>query len=200
MAKRKLKSIDDIDFLPGIDIKHNRRKHTTPSLRFIKDTESGVVELLRNEIWMHFLDGMSVRKIGELPEINLSKSVVDRHIQICKKMYDEWVTKNGLSLHGDPANRLEDTIAALDEDLIEIRELCKDAKDNDDVRGYTQLKTLETAIRKEKGKYMGIEPPKQVNVELTSAEVTRETMEKMFPTDDGDMSGDDSEVEGDVEQ
>ena len=195
MAKRKLKSIDDIDFLPGIDIKHNRRKHVTPSLRFIKEGESGVVELLRNEIWMHFLDGMSVRKIGELSEINLSKSVVDRHIQICKKMYDDWVTKNGLSLHGDPANRLEDTIAALDEDLMEIRELCKDAKDNDDVRGYTQLKTLETAIRKEKGKYMGIEPPKQVNVELTSAEVTRETMEKMFPTDDGG----DSQVEEDSE-
>ena len=196
MAKRKLKSIDDIDFLPGIDIKHNRRKHVTPSLRFIKEGESGVVELLRNEIWMHFLDGMSVRKIGDLPEINLSKSVVDRHIQICKKMYDEWVTKNGLSLHGDPANRLEDTIAALDEDLVEIRELCKVAKEDGDVRGYTQLKNTEVAVRKEKAKYMGVEPPKQVNVELTSAEVTREYMEKMFRSDDG---GDDSQVEEDSE-
>ena len=173
-----------VDFVAEYDIKHNQRRHVVESLRFIKKDESGTVELLRNDIWMLFLDGMSVRDIGK--EVGYSKSVVDRHIQTCKKMYDAWVTKNGLTLHGDPANRLEDTIAALDEDLAEIRELCKECKDADDVRGYRDLKTLELAIRKEKGKYMGIEPPKQVNVELTSAEVTRKTMEKMFPTDDGD--------------
>lgn len=197
MAKRKLKSIDDINFLPSTDIKHNRRRHEVPPLRFIEGNEHGVLEVLRTEIWMHFLDGMSVRKIGELPEINLSKSVVDRHIQFCKKQYDTWVTKHGLALHGDTANRLEDIIASLDEDLIEIRELCKVAKEDGDVRGYTQLKNTEVAIRKEKAKYMGVEPPKQVNVELTSAEVTRETMEKMFPTDDGGGVSDESSSQGD---
>ena len=196
MPREKLQRVEDIDFLPSDDIKHNRRKHVVPPLRFIKGNEHGVLEVLRTEIWTHYLGGMYMKDIGKLPEINLSKSEVDRHVQFCKKQYDEWVTKNGLALHGDTANRLEDIIAELDEDLIEIRGLCKVAKEDGDVRGYTQLKNTEVAVRKEKAKYMGVEPPKQVNVELTSAEVTRETMEKMFPTDDGE----DSQVEEDSEE
>ena len=152
MPREKLQRVEDIDFLPSDDIKHNRRKHVVPPLRFIKGNEHGVLEVLRTEIWTHYLGGMYMKDIGKLPEINLSKSEVDRHVQFCKKQYDEWVTKNGLALHGDTANRLEDIIAELDEDLIEIRGLCKVAKEDGDVRGYTQLKNTEVAVRKEKAK------------------------------------------------
>jgi len=175
------------DFMAEYDIVHNQRRHNVPCLRFIKEGESTEVELLRNDIWDLFLQDYSIRHIAAAVDSN--KSTVGREIQTCKKLYDEWVTKNGLSLHGDPANRLEDTIASLDEDLLEIRELCKECKDNEDVRGYTQLKTLENTIRKEKAKYMGIEPPKTVNVNMTSAEETRKKMEDMFPTEKDDVKG-----------
>jgi len=170
------------DFVAAYDIKHNQRKHDVPYLRFIKEGEGAEVELIRNDIWALFLEGLSVRDIAKMMEFN--KTSVHKHIQICKKMYDAWVSKNGLALHGDPANRLEDLLAEFDQDLDDITEMAKEAKDNDDIRGYKDLVTLKLAMQKEKGKYMGVEPPKQVNIEMTIAEESRKKMAELFPSDD----------------
>ncbi len=174
------------EFIAEFDIKHNQRRHDVPVLRFIKGNESSGTELLRNEIWDLYLDpnNYSIRHIAAA--VDSDKTSVGRHIQKCKKMYDAWVAENGLALHGDPANRLEDVLAGFDEDLADIIEMSKECKDNDDVRGYKDLQTLKLSIIKEKGKFMGIEPPKTVNINLTSAEETRKKMEEMFPTEMGD--------------
>lgn len=172
-------SVDE--FVAGYDIVHNQRRHNVECLRFIKEGEGTEVELLRNDIWDLFLQNYSVRQIAVA--VDSPKTLVHRHINTCKKLYDRWVSKNGLSLHGDPANRLEDTLTALNKDLTDIDSMAKECIANGDVRGYRDLKTLGLAIAKEKGKYMGIEPPKKINVDLTSAEETRKIMEELFPSE-----------------
>jgi len=101
------------------------------------------------------------------------------------------VTVNGLSLHGDPANRLEDTVADLRDELKEVNEMSQVCKDEGDMRGYRDLMKLSLDIRKDLAKYMGIEPEKRFKIEMTSAEETRKKMEMLFPTDD---------IEEDVEE
>jgi len=96
------------------------------------------------------------------------------------------VTANGLSLHGDPANRLEDTVAALQDELKEVNDMAAVCKDEGDIRGYKDLKKLAVDIRKEIAKFMGIEPPKKIDMNTTSAEATRQRMEQLFPTEEGD--------------
>lgn len=96
------------------------------------------------------------------------------------------MTENGLSLHGDPANRLEDTISDLQVDLEEIEKAAKACLKEGDVRGYKDLMKLKLDINKEIAKFMGIEPAKEKKIELTSAETTRQLMEKMFSDDDED--------------
>lgn len=92
------------------------------------------------------------------------------------------MTENGLGLHGDPANRLEDTISDLQSELEEVENAAKICFDEGDVRGYKDLKKLKLDIRKELGKFMGVEPVKEHKVELTSAEETRRMMEALFTT------------------
>lgn len=103
------------------------------------------------------------------------------------------MTENGLSLHGDPANRLEDTVADLQHDLAEVEKAAKLCLDEGDIRGYKDLKKLKLDIRKEIAKFMGIEPEKKVSIELTSAEETRRRMEELFPDDEEEevLVGDD---------
>ena len=113
-------------------------------------------------------------------------TAVQNHINKCKKLYDAWVTKNGLSLHGDPANRLEDTVAELQKDYDNVSAAAEDCLDEGDIRGFKDLMKLKLDIKKEIAKFMGVEPEKKVSIELTSAEVTRKKMEEMFSNKEGE--------------
>jgi len=172
-----------IDFVAEYDIKDNNRKHDVEPLRFLRSGESGVLEVVRNQIWEIYCDRpeSTMRSIGE--EIGMSKSQVHRHLKLCKEMYDEWVTKNGLELHGSPAHRLEDTVQGFINKKKELEAVAKDCKDAGDVRGYANIEKLVIDVDKEIAKYKGAEPPKTVNVNMSGADITRKAMEEMFPSE-----------------
>lgn len=94
------------------------------------------------------------------------------------------MTENGLGLHGDPANRLEDTVAGLQEDLKKVEDAAAICLSEGDIRGYKDLMKLKLDYNKEIAKFMGVEPEKKISVDLTSAEVTRQMMEEMFSDED----------------
>jgi hypothetical protein len=102
------------------------------------------------------------------------------------------VSDNGLSLHGDPANRLEDTISDLQADLKKVNEAAQDCLSEGDMRGYKDLMKLKLDINKEIAKFMGVEPAKEHKIDLTSAEVTRQMMEEMFSDEEDEDEAEDN--------
>jgi hypothetical protein len=170
------------DFIAELDIIHNQRRHEVPPLRFVEGNEGLDVEILRNDIWNAWLEKIPVRQIANAAEV--TPETVNKHLNKCKKMYDKWVTENGLDLHGDPANRLEDAISDIQKEMDELEEQAQECKVEGDIRGYKELKKLKHEMRKEMTKFMGVEPEKKLNVEVTSAEETRRKMAELFPSDE----------------
>jgi len=179
-------SKSDYEFTPEEDIQHNQRRHDVPPLRFIdiSNGEDLEVEERRYAIWELYLKGMNSRQIAR--ELDIGRTPVTRHIKKCKEFYDKWVSDNGLDLHGDPANRLEDTIADLEEQLNEVKGVANECLAEGDVRGFKDLQRLMLDIKKDIAKFKNVEPPKNLNVSMSSAEETRKMMQELFPSDDED--------------
>lgn len=170
------------DFIAELDIIHNQRRHEVPPLRFVEGNEGLDIEILRNDIWNAWLEKNSVRQIADAAEV--SPKTVNKHLNKCKKMYDKWVTENGLDLHGNPANRLEDALSDIRKEMDELEEQAQECRAEGDIRGYKELKKLKHDLHKEMTKFMGVEPEKKISMEVTSAEETRRKMAEMFPSDE----------------
>lgn len=171
-------------FIPE-DIANNRRKHVVPYLYLADENDTPNTKMKRGEIWRLYCDGVKAK--DAMKAVGLKKSDYYAHLKACKEKYDAWVSENGLTLHGDAANRLEDTIADIDVMIEEHKGLMELCKDCEDVSGYTKLSKIVADLIDKRAKYMGVEPVKEVKVELTSAEETRKRMEMLFPSDDGDV-------------
>ena len=170
-------------FIPE-DIANNRRKHVVPYLMLTDETDTPNTLMKRVEIWDMYCKGIPAKE--GMKAVGCKKSDYYAHLKACKEKYDAWVTEHGLGLHGDAANRLEDTIADIDVMIEDHKMLMEECKEDGDVSGYTKLSKIVADLIDKRAKYMGCEPPKKVDMSLTSAEETRRIMEEMFPSDDGE--------------
>jgi hypothetical protein len=173
-------------FIPE-DIAANRRKHVVPYLMLTDENDTPNTLMKRVEIWAMYCDKIPAKEA--MKAVGLKKSDYYMHLKACKEKYDTWVTEHGLGLHGDAANRLEDTIADIDLLIVEHQELMQECKEDGDVSGYTKLSKIVADLIDKRAKYMGCEPVKEVKIALTSAEETRRKMQELFPSDDGEDMG-----------
>lgn len=169
------------EFMAELDIELNRRRHDVKCLRFIDEGESFETEELRNKVWNMYVANAKYSEMTKVLGIN--RKELKTHLSKCKKYHDAWITENRLGLHGNDECRLEDTVRDLQNDLAEIQTVSQMCLDEGDVRGYKDLKSIGVLIRKDIAKFMGVEPPKKVDMTLTSAEETRKTMMELFPSD-----------------
>lgn len=181
------------DVLLSLDtIKKNREaRHTrAPPLRFYDTTTSGKplsldpsTESLRNQIWALWYDqGLSPNKMSEI--LHLGQARISRHLSVCKARYDEWIDQYGLSVYGNPAQRLDDLLKEFKSMLEELElELLDPELSSKDKR---ELRKLKLELLDRVAKYQAIEPPKSVDITIrTPAEETRDKMVELFPDLDG---------------
>ena len=174
------------------EIKKNRdsRHSRAPPLRFYDVTQEGKplyldpkVESIRNQIWqMWYEEGVSAKKMSEI--LHVRQPTISRHVAVCKARYDEWIDQYGLTVYGNPAQRLDDLLKEFKEMLADIeKEMKDDELSSKDVR---ELRRLKLDILDRVAKYQAIEPPKSIDVTIrTPAEETRDKMVELFPDREG---------------
>lgn len=167
------------DFDPELDITENDRQHVVPFLRFVGPDENSGLEVVRNQIWNYWCDGLKHRVIAE--RMGISLAATKEHLAICKKLYDDWMVENGVGVYGKAEHRMEDYLKRLRDQEADIDKEMVNCECTKDV---ATLHKLKLEIGKERSKIMGVEPAKKVDINMTSADVTREYMEKHFPTED----------------
>lgn len=159
---------------------NNRQKHVVPLLRFVDAGEDASKEETRNNIWnLFYHENKTPREIADYMGLGTEK--VRGELKICREKYDQWVKDYGLSLYGEEAHRLEDHICDLQKDIADINEILIDDAEEltaKDVREYIKLRLQ---FRTELAKFKGITPPQKVDVNVSSAEVTRMKLTELFP-------------------
>lgn len=181
---------DVLKALEGIQKNRELRHSRAPPLRFHDVTQEGKplyldpkVESLRNQIWqMWYEEGVSAKKMSEI--LHLRQPTISRHVAVCKARYDEWIDEYGLTVYGNPAQRLDDLLKEFKEMLKDIEKEMKDEElSNKDLR---ELRKLKLDILDRVAKYQAIEPPKSIDVTIrTPAEETRDKMVELFPDAEG---------------
>lgn len=164
------------EFDPELDIEENDRQHVVPFLRFVKPDENSGLEVIRNQIWNYWTDGIKVPAIAS--KMGMSKAACKEHLAICKELYDNWVEENGVGMYGKASHRMEDYLKRLRDQEEEIDGLmieCECVKDK------AVLHKMKMEIGKEIAKAQGIEPTKKVDLNVTSADITSEKMKELFP-------------------
>jgi len=155
-----------LEALEGIQKNRELRHSRAPPLRFYDVTQEGKplyldpkVESLRNRIWEYWYEqGLSAKKMSEI--LHLRQPAISRHVAVCKARYDEWIDQYGLTVYGNPGQRLDDL-------LKEFKEMLED-------------------IEKDMKVYQAIEPPKSIDLTIrTPAEETRDKMVELFPDGEG---------------
>ena len=181
------------DVLESLEnVKKNRelRHSRAPPLRFYDITQEGKplyldpkVESLRNQIWqLWYEEGMGSKKMSE--SLHIRQPLLSRHLVVCKARYDEWIDEYGLTVYGNPAQRLDDLLKEFKEMLADIEKDMKDEENSSkDIR---ELRKLKLDILDRVAKYQAIEPPKSIDVTIrTPAEETRDKMVELFPDGEG---------------
>ena len=181
------------DVLESLEnVKKNRelRHSRAPPLRFYDVTQEGKplyldpkVESLRNQIWqLWYEEGMGSKKMSE--SLHIRQPLLSRHLAVCKARYDEWIDEYGLTVYGNPAQRLDDLLKEFKEMLADIE---KDMEDEEASRkDIKELRKLKLELLDRVAKYQAIEPPKSIDVTIrTPAEETRDKMVELFPDGEG---------------
>ena len=179
-----------LEALEGIKKNRELRHSRAPPLRFHDVTQEGKplyldpkIESLRNQIWqMWYEEGVSAKKMSEI--LHLRQPTISRHVAVCKARYDEWIDQYGLTVYGNPGQRLDDLLKEFKEMLADIEKEMKDEElSNKDLR---ELRKLKLDILDRVAKYQAIEPPKSIDVTIrTPAEETRDKMVELFPDGEG---------------
>lgn len=179
-----------LEALEGIQKNRELRHSRAPPLRFHDVTQEGKplyldpkVESLRNQIWqMWYEEGVSAKKMSEI--LHLRQPTISRHVLVCKARYDEWIDEYGLTVYGNPAQRLDDLLKEFKEMLADIEKDMEDEENSSkDIR---ELRKLKLDILDRVAKYQAIEPPKSIDVTIrTPAEETRDKMVELFPDGEG---------------
>ena len=179
-----------LEALEGIQKNRESRHSRAPPLRFYDVTQEGKplyldpkVESIRNQIWqMWYEEGVSAKKMSEI--LHLRQPTISRHVLVCKARYDEWIDEYGLTVYGNPAQRLDDLLKEFKEMLADIEKDMKDEENSSkDIR---ELRKLKLDILDRVAKYQAIEPPKSIDVTIrTPAEETRDKMVELFPDGEG---------------
>lgn len=162
------------------------RHVNTPPLRFFDVNSRGEplwldpsIEALRNKIWnLYFDQGLKSSKIAEL--LHHQRDLISRHLDVCRARYDQWIDMYGLSVYGNPAQRLDDLLGEFGSMLSEIDNDLEDEEMSH--KDINLLRKLRLEILDRVAKFQAIEPPKRVDLTIrTPAEETRDTMKKLFP-------------------
>ncbi len=161
------------------DIQLNeRQKHVVPLLRFVDDEDISKEES-RNTIWnMFFHQDKKPKDIATSMGMGVDK--VREELKVCREKYDAWIAEYGLALYGEEAHRLEDYITDLQKDVADINEILAEDEELSpkDRREYMKLRFQ---FKQELAKFKGIQPAQKVDLNVTSAEVTRARMNELFP-------------------
>lgn len=181
---------ETLEMLDQIQKNQDQKHSKAPPLRFYDVSQEGKplyldpkVESIRNRIWEYWYEqGLSTAKMVEL--LHIRNHVIIRHLAVCKARYDEWIDQYGLTVYGNPGQRLDDLLKEFKEMLEDIE---KDMK-VEDISGkeIRELRKLKLDILDRVAKYQAIEPPKSIDVTIrTPAEETRDKMVELFPDGEG---------------
>ncbi|MCK5292955.1 MAG: hypothetical protein KAR39_13175, partial [Thermoplasmata archaeon] len=181
---------ETVEMLDQIQKNKDQKHSKAPPLRFYDVTQEGKplyldpkAESIRNKIWEYWYEqGLSTAKMVEL--LHIRNHVIIRHLAVCKARYDEWIDEYGLTVYGNPAQRLDDLLKEFKEMLADIEKEMKDEElSSKDLR---ELRKLKLDILDRVAKYQAIEPPKSIDVTIrTPAEETRDKMVELFPDGEG---------------
>ncbi|MCK5216337.1 MAG: hypothetical protein KAJ93_01015 [Methanosarcinales archaeon] len=181
---------ETLEMLDEIQKNQDQKHSKAPPLRFYDVTREGKplyldpkVESIRNRIWGYWYDkGLSTAKMVEL--LHIRNHVIIRHLAVCKARYDEWIDQYGLTVYGNPAQRLDDLLKEFKEMLADIE---RDMDDEENSRkDIKELRKLKLEILDRVAKYQAIEPPKSIDLTIrTPAEETRDKMVELFPDGEG---------------
>ena len=181
---------ETLEMLDEVQKNRDQKHSKAPPLRFYDVSQEGKplyldprVESIRNKIWEYWYEqGLGTAKMVEL--LHIRNHVIIRHLAVCKARYDEWIDQYGLTVYGNPGQRLDDLLKEFKEMLEEIE---ADMKDEEASRkDIKELRKLKLELLDRIAKYQAIEPPKSIDVTIrTPAQETRDKMVELFPDADG---------------
>ena len=179
---------ETIELINEVNRNRELRHAQVPPLRFCEKTLTGEplpidppTESIRNRIWEYWYEqGLSTQKIGEL--LHIGNATLSRHLSLCKRRFDEWIQEYGLTVYGNPAQRLDDLLREYTQMLGEIDRDLINQDGELSIKEKNSLRKSRIEILDRIAKYQAIEPPKSVDITVhTPAEETRNKMTELFP-------------------